>query len=30
MTANGYAVHFRKQINSTAVKNIIDDLLICD
>ena len=24
MTANGYAVHFRKQINSTAVKNIID------
>ena len=30
MTANGYAVHFRKQINSMAVKNIIDDLLICD
>lgn len=30
MTANGYAVHFRKQINSTAVKNIIDDLLVCD
>lgn len=28
MTANGYAVHFRKQINSTAVKNIIDDLLM--
>ena len=28
MTANGYAVHFRKQINSTAVKNIIDELLI--
>ena len=28
MTDNGYAVHFRKQINSTAVKNIIDDLLM--
>lgn len=28
MTANGYIVHFHKQINSTAVKNIIDDLLM--
>lgn len=28
MIANGYTVHFRKQINSTAVKNIIDELLI--
>ncbi|MDY2806822.1 MAG: type III restriction-modification system endonuclease, partial [Prevotella sp.] len=27
MTANGYTVHFRKQINSTGVKNIIDDLV---
>lgn len=28
MTANGYTVHFRKQINSTGVKNIIDELVI--
>ena len=28
MIASGYTVHFRKQINSTAVKNIIDELLI--
>lgn len=28
MTANGYTVHFRKQINSTGIKNIIDDLVI--
>lgn len=27
MTANGYTVHFRKQINSTGVKNIIDELV---
>ena len=27
MAANGYNVHFRKQINSTGVKNIIDDLV---
>lgn len=27
MTANGYTVHFRKQINSTGVKNIIDELM---
>ena len=27
MTANGYTVHFRKQINSTGVKNIIDELI---
>ena len=28
MAANGYSVQFRKQINSTGVKNIIDDLII--
>lgn len=28
MTANGYSVQFRKQINSTGVKNIIDELII--
>lgn len=28
MAANGYTVHFRKQINSTGVKNIIDELVI--
>lgn len=28
MTANGYTVHFRKQINSTGVKAIIDSLMI--
>ncbi len=28
MTASGYTVHFRKQINSMAVKNIIDELLM--
>ena len=28
MTANGYTVHFRKQINSTGVKNIIDELVM--
>ena len=28
MTARGYTVHFCKQINSTAVKNIIDELLM--
>ena len=27
MTANGYTVHFRKQINSTGIKNIIDELM---
>jgi len=27
MTANGYTVHFRKQINSTGVKAIIDSLM---
>ena len=27
MTANGYTVHFRKQINSIGVKNIIDELV---
>ena len=27
MTANGYTVHFRKQINSTGVKNIINELV---
>lgn len=27
MTESGYTVHFRKQINSMAVKNIVDDLL---
>lgn len=28
MTAKGYAVCFRKQINSTAVKDIINELLV--
>lgn len=28
MTANGYIVHFRKQINSTGVKNIINELVM--
>lgn len=27
MEANGYTVHFRKQINCTGVKNIIDELV---
>ena len=27
MTKNGYTVHFRKQINSSSVKTIIDDLI---
>ena len=27
MTANGYTVHFRKQINSTGIKAIIDSLM---
>ena len=27
LTANGYTVHFRKQINSTGIKNIIDELM---
>jgi type III restriction enzyme len=27
MAANGYTVHFRKQINSTGVKAIIDKLM---
>ena len=28
MADNGFTVHFRKQINSTSVKNIIDELLM--
>ena len=28
MTASGYKVHFRKQINSTGIKKIIDELVI--
>ena len=27
MTASGYTVHFRKQINGMAVKSLINDLL---
>ena len=27
MAASGYIVHFRKQINSTGVKNIINELI---
>lgn len=27
MTANGYTVHFKKQINSNSVKNIINELV---
>ena len=27
MTATGYTVHFRKQINSTGIKAIVDDLM---
>ena len=30
MTANGYTVHFRKQINSTGVKTIINELVMQD
>lgn len=28
MADNGFTVHFRKQINSTSVKNIIDELVM--
>ena len=27
MSANGYTVHFKKQINSTGIKAIIDSLI---
>lgn len=28
MTASGFSVHYRKQINSTGIKNIIDELVM--
>lgn len=27
MTTSGYTVHFRKQINSTGIKSIINELM---
>lgn len=30
MTESGYRVHFRKQINSTGIKNILDELSLTD